>query len=88
MREEGNIAGRQAAAPRLNDGLILLDSSLAEAGKLLAHYSTSGARALLESARPAASRFNLQLKWSFAVLIFAVVIDTKQIYSVGRGRSL
>ena len=54
---------------------------------MLAHYSTSGARALLESARPAASRFNSQLKWSFAVLIFAVVIDTKQIYSVGRGRS-
>ena len=55
---------------------------------MLAHYSTSGARALLESARPAASRFNSQLKWSFAVLIFAVVIDTKQIYSVGRSRSL
>ena len=32
--------------------------------------------------------FNLRLKQSFALLIFAVVIDTKQICSVGRSRSL
>ena len=32
--------------------------------------------------------FNLRLKQSFALLIFAVVIDMKQICSVGRSRSL
>ena len=83
---------RPRPQPRRNDGLILLDPS--EAGKLLAHYSTSGPGALRVDSTCFAwwftrSNFYAQLKRSFSLLIFAVVIDRKQICSVGRsvGRS-
>lgn len=75
--------------PRRDDGLIPLD--LSQAGKIartLFHIRTHVDPEHFQSTRHASRGvvhwLNAQLKLSFALLIFAVVIDTKQICSLSR----
>ena len=73
MRDEGNIAGRQATTPRLNDGLILLEPS--RGGKI--------ARTLFHIRSPSTSRAGSTCR---VAVQLAIEVEFRGAHFCGRDR--